>query len=143
MYTIYKRKAPATPLEETSWGKFDLNVAEKPAKDLTEEDMITIAKGDKNHTPTKVRKGEGYSWLQYCQKPVDIKVVGVFDTVGALGWPENIFIDVSKWNKPYGFYNTDIHPSKSQGRMRSSHESRKLTATDLRYPKRISSASAR
>lgn len=114
MYTIYKTKDPATPLEETPWGKFDLKVAEKPAKDLTEEDMITIAKGDKNHAPTKVRKGDGQSWLQYCQKPVDIKVVGVFDTVGALGWPENIFVDVSKWNKPYGFHNTDIHPSKFQ-----------------------------
>lgn len=116
MYTIYKTKPPATRLEETSWGRFDLNVATKPAKDLTEEDMVIITKGDKDHAPTKVRKGEGYSWLEYCQKPVDIKVVGVFDTVGSIGWPENIFIDVSKWNKPYGFHNTDIHPSKLQRR---------------------------
>ena len=122
MYTVYKTKPPTTKLEETSWGKFNLNVATKPAKDLTEEDMVIITKGDKDHAPTKVRKGEGYSWLEYCQKPVDIKVVGVFDTVGSVGWPENIFIDVSKWNKPYGFHNTDIHPSKLQRRECNSHD---------------------
>ena len=87
MYTIYKTKPPATKLEETSWGKFNLNIATKPTKDLTEEDMVIITKGDKDHAPILVRKGEGHSWLQYCQKPIDIKVVGVFDTVGSVGWP--------------------------------------------------------
>ena len=114
MYTIYKTKDPAVPLKETPWGRPDDQVARKPANDLTEEDMITISKGDKHHAPTKVRKGDGDSWLQYCQKSVKIKVVGVFDTVGSLGWPENIFFDVSKLNKSYGFHNTDIHPGKLQ-----------------------------
>ena len=143
MYTIYKTKDPATPLEETPWGKPDPIIAEKPAKDLKEEDMITITKGDKNIASTKVRKGEGHSWLQYCQKPVDIKVVGVFDTVCSLGLPENIFFDVSNWNKKYGFHNTDIHPSKFQPRFRSFHKPRKLTTTDRRHSKCISGTSAR
>ena len=112
MYTVYKTKDPAIPLKETPWGRPDDQVAKKKVKDLTEEDMITISKGDKHHAATKVRKGEGDTWLKYCQTPVKIKVVGVFDTVGSLGWPENIFFDVSKLNKSFGFHNTDIHPSK-------------------------------
>ena len=81
MDTIYKTKPPATKLEETSWGKLNLDNATKPAMDSIEEDMVIITKGDKDHAPIWIRKGEGHSWLQNCQKPVDIKVVD-----GWFGW---------------------------------------------------------
>ncbi|EAW15372.1 T6SS phospholipase effector Tle1-like catalytic domain-containing protein [Aspergillus clavatus NRRL 1] len=43
-------------------------------------------------------------------KDVEIEVVGVFDTVGALGVPTNIFVDVEGWNeKTYGFHDTKLH----------------------------------
>ena len=75
------------------------------------EDWITIYKVDEKMAPYVVRKGAGARWLAYCQKPT-IKVVGVFDTVGFLGYPVNIPADVTVWDKAYQFYNTDIHPGE-------------------------------
>lgn len=117
MYSVYKKKEATTPIEETDWGKPNSAIADKPEKDLTDKDMITISPGDNDYAPYKVRKGAGANWLAYCHKPVDIKIVGVFDTVGSVGFPENKWIDVSEWNKPYAFHNTDLHPG-----MRSSSE---------------------
>ena len=112
MYNVYKSKDPATPIEETAWGKYDKEIAERTAGDMKDEDWLTITPGDDQIAPYKVRKGDGDSFLSHCHKPVDIKIVGVFDTVGSLGYPENRFIDVSKWNKPYAFHNTDLHPGE-------------------------------
>lgn len=110
MYSIYKTKDAGTPLEETAWGRYNSEVTDKDEKDLTDDDMVVISKGDKNYSSYKVRKGAGHDWLSYCQKPVDIKIVGVFDTVGSVGVPENKWIDAAKWNKPYAFHNTNVHP---------------------------------
>ncbi|EON65629.1 hypothetical protein W97_04868 [Coniosporium apollinis CBS 100218] len=44
---------------------------------------------------------------------VKIKVVGVWDTAGSLGYPDNAWRDVSDVNAPHGFQNTDIHPRRS------------------------------
>lgn len=112
MYSIYNSKDPKTPIEETAWGKIDNGAADKLEQDMKDDDWILIASADKTVAPYKVRKGSGHQWLSYCQKPIEIKVVGVFDTVGSLGYPENRFIDFSKWNKPYAFHNTDLHPGK-------------------------------
>lgn len=111
MYTVYKTKDAKTPMAETDWGKLNRDLADKPEQDLTDDDLITIAAGDKIYEAQKVRKGDGYWWLSYCHKPV-IKIVGVFDTVGSLGFPPNILKDVGEWNKKYAFHNTDIHPGK-------------------------------
>ena len=111
MYTIYKTKPHGTLIQDTAWGKDNPTVAQKSEKELTPEDMITIYKGDKKMAPYAVRKGAGADWLTYCQKPV-IKVVGVFDTVGSLGYPVNILVDVTAWNKAYQFHDTDIHPGE-------------------------------
>ena len=51
---------------------------DKAEKDLTDDDMVTISEGDKDHAAQKVRKGDGHEWLSYCHRPVDIKIVGVF-----------------------------------------------------------------
>lgn len=110
MYNVYKSKDFATPIEQTTWGKYNKEIAEKREEDMEERDWLTITPGDDQIAPYKVRKGDGDSFLSYCHKPVNIKVVGVFDTVGSLGYPENRFVDVSKWNKPYAFHNTDLHP---------------------------------
>ena len=111
MYTVYKTKDPRTPMEETEWGKLHRDLADKPEKELTDDEMITISAGDKDIEAQKVRKGDGYLWLSYCHKPV-IKIVGVFETVGSLGYPANIITDVTEWNKKYAFHNTDIHPGE-------------------------------
>lgn len=112
MYTVYKTKDPRTPMEETEWGKLHRNLADKSEKELTDDDMITVSAGDKDIEAQKVRKGDGYWWLSYCHKPV-IKIVGVFETVGSLGYPANIIKDVTEWNKKYAFHNTDIHPGEN------------------------------
>ena len=109
MYSIYKTKPHGTPIGETEWGKENFAIAEKSEKDLKPDDLITISKGDEKIAPYTVRKGAGAGWLQFCQKPI-IKIVGVFDTVGSLGYPKNIFVDVTAWNKAYQFHDTDIHP---------------------------------
>lgn len=111
MYSIYKTKPRGTPIEDTEWGKDNPTIAEKSEKDVKPEDTITILEGDQKIAPYVVRKGAGAGWLAYCQKPV-IKVVGVFDTVGSLGYPKNIFVDVTAWNEAYQFHDTDIHPGK-------------------------------
>lgn len=54
----------------------------------------------------------GNEWLANCDKNVSIEVVGVWDTVGSLGWPSNNLIDLSKRNKAYGFHDTNISPRK-------------------------------
>jgi len=113
MYSAYKAKDPAISIGETPWGKLNNAVADKAEKDLEEEDWMTIALRNRKNAPYRVPKGTGYWWLSYCHKSVDIKIVGVFDTVGSLGYPENRSIDVSKWNKPYAFHNTDLHPGEN------------------------------
>lgn len=110
MYSIYKTKDAKTSIEETAWGQPNPAVADKAENDLTDNDMVMISEGDKEYSPYKVRKGAGADWLAYCQKPVDIKIVDISDTVGSLGFPENKWVDVSKWNKPYAFHNTDLYP---------------------------------
>jgi len=114
MYSIYKTKDHDTPIEATDWGKQNDVVADKTDGEMRPEDWITISNGDKRMAPYVVRKGVGAGWLAYCQKPVDIKIVGVFDTVGSLGYPVNIFTDVIAWNKAYQFHDTDIHPGNLQ-----------------------------
>ncbi|KAG6988492.1 hypothetical protein G7Y79_00072g097540 [Physcia stellaris] len=109
MYTVYKSKPRETPIGDTEWGKKNDAIATKDDKYMKPEDWITISKGDKTMAPYAVRKGAGAGWLEFCKKPV-IKIVGVFDTVGSLGYPVNIFVDLSKWNEAYQFHDTDIHP---------------------------------
>ena len=111
MYTIYRTRSREVPIENTEWGKQNHEIAVKSDNDIRPEDLITISEGDEKLAPYKVRKGAGAEWLAYCNKPV-IKVVGVFDTVGSLGYPVNILVDVTKWNKAYQFHDTDIHPGK-------------------------------
>ncbi|PYI19469.1 hypothetical protein BO99DRAFT_432589 [Aspergillus violaceofuscus CBS 115571] len=44
-------------------------------------------------------------------KNVPIEVVGVFDTVGALGLPNNTWFDFTSYNSTeHGFHDTDVHP---------------------------------
>ncbi|PWY83372.1 hypothetical protein BO70DRAFT_361487 [Aspergillus heteromorphus CBS 117.55] len=53
----------------------------------------------------------GMEFMDRFQKNVHIEVVGVFDTVAALGLPNNTTIDVKKRNEAYyGFHDADVHP---------------------------------
>lgn len=76
------------------WGKKNAAIASRSEKEIQPEDWITIFEGDKKMAPYVVRKGAGAGWLEFCKKPA-IKIVSVFDTVGSLGYPVNIFV-VSK-----------------------------------------------
>jgi len=47
-----------------------------------------------------------------CHKPVNAKIIGVFDTVDPLGCPENRCVDFSERDKPYAFHSTNLHPGE-------------------------------
>lgn len=98
MYANYKSLAPETPFEKCVWPKWWDGAPEE----------YTIKVGDEEKT---FKKGAGYDWFAKAEKEVSIKVVGVFDTVGALGIPDNVWFDVTGRNMGvHGFHNTDIHP---------------------------------
>lgn len=100
MYANYKSIDPSTPLEESAWGKpWDGEGAPKFTIKVKGEDW-------------EFKKGSGANWLGGAIKDVRIKVVGVWDTVGSLGYPDNVWVDTREKNKPYGFHNTDIHERK-------------------------------
>ncbi|KAJ5537847.1 hypothetical protein N7494_007326 [Penicillium frequentans] len=50
-------------------------------------------------------------WKDRFYKNVDIEVVGVFDTVGALGWPSNKYVPFggNANDTKYGFHDTNLH----------------------------------
>lgn len=99
MYANYQALGSSDSMEESSWGKYwDAE---------PETYTITVKKQQKSFN-----KGAGYRWISQSQKNLAIKIIGVFDTVGSLGYPENVWFDVKEANKPYAFHNTEIHPRK-------------------------------
>lgn len=58
------------------------------------------------------------AWKSYFEDPklelkanpenVTIKVIGVFDTVGSVGIPENKLIEWIGWNNKYKFHDTEL-----------------------------------
>lgn len=99
-YAIYQALGPNDDFAESLWAK---------RREGPEETFEMTVKGRQK---TFV-KGGGASWVANSFKDVKVKVVGVFDTVGSLGYPDNVWVNVSVWNKPYAFHNTDLHPRKS------------------------------
>lgn len=98
MYANYQKLAPETPFEKCAWAQYWDG----------EPETFTFEVDGREKT---FSKGAGYDWFQRAEKNVTIKVVGVFDTVGSLGIPENVWFDVTGRNKGnHGFHNTDIHP---------------------------------
>lgn len=81
MHSVYKTKIVETPIEEIAWGKLNLEIRDKAEIDLTDDDMVTISEGDKDHAAQNTRKVDGHEWLFYCHRPVDIKIVGVFFSI--------------------------------------------------------------
>lgn len=79
--------------------------------DFTEGSTSTNLTGDAKKKQEHDHE-EHKNWLARCYRNVDIKVVGVWDTVGSLGWPSLNFPDVSAWNKKYSFHNVEVSPSK-------------------------------
>ena len=95
MYIAYKKKKPWQKIADTDWGRS--TTAEPTLKETNGQYWL--------------QKGKGKEWLAACEKP-DIQVVGVFDTVGALGWPDGTLATNPFWkNSEHGFHNTDIHPA--------------------------------
>lgn len=101
MYSIYKSVDASTPMQNTDWCK------EWVKTNDPKQDTFTIKlKGE----DWKFTKGAGRQWFARAEKQVTIKVVGVWDTVGSLGYPDNVWVDVMPRNKPWAFHNTEIHP---------------------------------
>jgi uncharacterized protein (DUF2235 family) len=57
-------------------------------------------------------KAFSYSFLEDFDPP-KIKVVGVWDTVGALGVPDIAGLDMEAWRREHGFHNTGLDPGAS------------------------------
>lgn len=104
MWAMYQTIGSKQSLEDTLWGKL-------PAKGEEGVFQVNPETDDEEH-PYTLHKGDGHDWLKSCAKDVKIKVVGVWDTVGSLGFPDTAWGNPSEKNKPYGFHNTDIHPRK-------------------------------
>jgi hypothetical protein len=101
MYANYKSIDPAKSLESSDWGKRWDGEGAPPT--------FTIKVKDEDW---EFKKGAGAEWLRGSEKNIKIKVVGVWDTVGSLGYPDNVWVETKAKNKPYGFHNTDIHPRR-------------------------------
>jgi uncharacterized protein (DUF2235 family) len=97
MYANYQSLEAKARIEDSLWGKYWDGEPEKYT--------ITVKKAAKTFW-----RGAGSDWIAKAENNVSIKVIGVFDTVGSLGVPENVWFDVSAANKPYAFHNTEIHP---------------------------------
>jgi uncharacterized protein (DUF2235 family) len=64
----------------------------------------------------KQRSGNGRGHAVEQGKDVVVQVIGVWDTVGAMGIPDIghiIKVDNSFWRKQYEFHDTDLNPSES------------------------------
>jgi uncharacterized protein (DUF2235 family) len=103
MYAAYRARKPATKhkeaehLSQTEW-------ANTPYKSPyeTEEEAAS-----KEKRPT--------NWEMYAahsDQKVEIKVVGVWDTVGSLGLPEGAVTSLTGSGEKYKFHNTGLDPSK-------------------------------
>jgi uncharacterized protein (DUF2235 family) len=97
MYAVYKTLGKGQRIQDTDWGMFP------PAP---EETFTVKVKKEK----VTLKKGSGNLWLYHCHTGVNIKVVGVWDTVGSVGWPANVHWDVSEWNKTYDIHDTRLNP---------------------------------
>ncbi|KAI8931192.1 hypothetical protein NX059_011542 [Plenodomus lindquistii] len=101
MYSIYKAMDADKDIRKTEWYTEWVKTGNEA------EDTFTVkVRGE----DWKFPKGGGRDWLDHAEREdVKIKVVGVWDTVGSLGYPDNVYMDMMTWNKPFAFHNTDIH----------------------------------
>ena len=69
---------------------------------------------DLQTTPWAKRLPEsGWSWMANSRRDVDVKVIGVWDTVGSLGYPEIQYVPWTPDNKAYGFHDTSLHKGQT------------------------------
>ena len=97
MYAMYKAY-PGQDLQTTPWAK-RLPVGVQPSK-------FTIKVKDKD---MDFMTESGWSWMANSRRDVDVKVIGVWDTVGSLGYPEIQYVPWTPDNKAYGFHDTSLH----------------------------------
>ncbi|MCJ1378005.1 hypothetical protein MMC17_001101 [Xylographa soralifera] len=97
MYAMYKAY-PGQDLQRTPWAK-RLPEGAKPSK------FMIKVKGKDMDFMTE----SGWSWMANTQRDVDVKVVGVWDTVGSLGIPEIQYIPYTADSSAYAFHDTSLH----------------------------------
>ncbi|KAG8629786.1 hypothetical protein KVT40_001405 [Elsinoe batatas] len=91
MYAAYKSRPKDKDIDDTVWAK-------EPPK------------------PNPQNKPAGSEWLARCvDRDPTIKVVGVFDTVGALGLPDTVHLRFNSLREHFGFHNTDLLPEVENG----------------------------
>ncbi|KAF9772569.1 hypothetical protein IL306_009715 [Fusarium sp. DS 682] len=98
MYAVYKTLGPNERIGDTDWVK---------SPDSGSEDYFSL---DVRGEIVRIKKGSGSEWFtSRFAKKVKVKVVGVWDTVGAIGIPSNIIWDVNNANRKYGFHDTRLN----------------------------------
>lgn len=61
-------------------------------------------------TYLKAKLNKSHHWDR--QTEVKIKVIGCWDTVGSLGYPETAFGEWLGWNDKHKFHDTELSPSE-------------------------------
>ncbi|KAH0593320.1 hypothetical protein MHUMG1_09042 [Metarhizium humberi] len=98
MYAVYQTLGPEELIENSEWVK-------SPHPESEAHFWLNV-RGEM----VPVKKGSGQDWFtdRYADN-VSVKVVGVWDTVGALGIPSNTLWDVTTANQKYGFHDTRLN----------------------------------
>ena len=96
MFAVYKKLDQDQYLRDTEWGRYP------PSPD----EFFTAQVEGKS---VSIKKGNGRDWLNSCSKSIKVKVVGVWDTVGSLGIPDNQWWDFSERNRQYEFHDTRLN----------------------------------
>ncbi|RAL06601.1 T6SS phospholipase effector Tle1-like catalytic domain-containing protein [Aspergillus homomorphus CBS 101889] len=77
--------------------------------DMMDDWLSRMEIGSWSEVPKGATAGLKYEDRFYKDAPIE--VIGVFDTVGALGLPNNTWYDVTSRNsEEHGFHDTDVHP---------------------------------
>ncbi|KAF2088927.1 hypothetical protein K490DRAFT_38157 [Saccharata proteae CBS 121410] len=110
MWAAYRSCGSGTDLGKTEWGR-ELREGEASSALPLEYPPGHPVK-DEEGKQIVLQTGAGAEWLGKCVRRIKIKVVGVFDTVGSLGYPDTA-LGILKNQNPSGFHDTGVHPRKS------------------------------
>ena len=113
MYAVYRTLGP----DQHIWAHEDW-FAETAGPDPDPRDCFTLnVRGETVQIP----KGNGRSWYYVSgyETTLNVKVVGVWDTVLALGIPNNVFWNVSHANRQYAFHDTRINVGVWNGKIQN------------------------
>ncbi|MCJ1387339.1 hypothetical protein MMC18_000182 [Xylographa bjoerkii] len=97
MYAMYKAY-PGQDLQTTPWAK-------RLPEGAQASKFVIKVKGKDMDFMTE----SGWSWMANSRRDVDVKVVGVWDTVGSLGIPEIQYVPYTQDASAYAFHDASLH----------------------------------